>query len=318
MSFPAARLFEVNGCPVHGLGKAYEGAANVHVNGRWSVRGSDKCACPGGPDDVVVTGAATVHINGRPAARLTSKTMHGGGPIPGSPNVLIGGSSEGVTVGNRGAASKACEDAKGGREPPPGAIDPRNGAPLAPHTQRQSYNNCGLECCRQLINKATGKNISQEELLKDAQEHPSVVPHPPQRVHQTEGTMDPDKVWRSGGTAPEDEADILSRHGVPAKVVENEGDGIGQMAQAASEGRGTIAIIKAGNLWPPSLGVSPGEGDHAILVTAVMYDADGNIKTVVINDTGSGACGQEVPVDKFRGALHPTYNKHIETTGRVF
>ena len=61
--------------------------------------------------------------------------------------------------------------------------------------------------------------------------------------------------------------------------------------------------MTTGSLWPPSYGFKPGTGPHVVLVTGVEYDENGNMKNVIINDTGTGECGKSYPAAKFKGAL---------------
>ena len=82
----------------------------------------------------------------------------------------------------------------------------RQQAGIAPNTAGQSYNNCGVESSRQIIQQATGSNISQEALLQ-------------QSINgglASQGAPGPAQMWNSGGTNPAQRAQILTNNGVPA------------------------------------------------------------------------------------------------------
>src|SRR5207302_665173 len=141
---------------------------------------------------------------------------------------------------------------------------------LQPNTPGQSYNNCGVESARQIINASGGAPVTQEGLLNHA---------------MANGWADsvPGSLYQSGGTRPADRVAILQANGVPAgtmlPTVQN-------LETAVAEGRGIIVSVYAGDIWPPSAGLNPGNGTHAILVTGVEYDAKGNHTNVIVNDTG--------------------------------
>jgi uncharacterized Zn-binding protein involved in type VI secretion len=293
---PSARKGEECLCPAHGLGAVDKSAAgSVETNSRGQARGGDATQCTGGPIDFLVTGSGSVTVNSQPAARMSDKTMHRGLVVLGSGDVVIGGPTVGATLGNEGAGRKCCEDMAAGRNPPQGAVylkPPwRAGKPIPGNTRDQSYNNCGVEVCRQIIHKATGREVGQEELLYWAIDH-----------KQAYGTKDPATIRSAGGTIGEQQVAILEQHGVPAEQIPSSP---GAFQQAAAERRGVIAHVYAGNLWPPGSGYTKGEGPHAVMVTGVEYDEHGDPKYVIINDTGMALCSQRVPADHFYAAVIP-------------
>lgn len=223
----------------------------------------------------IVTGAATVLINGLPAARITDKTMHPppGVIIGGSSDVLIGGPTVGVTLGNPVDAKKTFRDMAKGRQSKDIA---------------QSYNNCGVESSRQLIRQATGSKISEDKLL-DSVLNASLA--------RREATRE-----ASGGTSPEDRRAILAANGVASSLVPNTMENI---TQAIAEKRGVITSHEIAELW----GV--GQGGHAITVTGAKYDENGNMTHVVINDTGQGKGGREVPSDQYARSLRPGRDANV-------
>ena len=272
---PAARIHDQHACPVHGGGPTLPpGAATVLVNQLPAVGVTDRCTCAG-PTDFVVTGAATVLVGGKFAARLTEKTMHGPGLVLGaSPNVLIGGPSAGATLGGRGCA-RACTAAANGRES---------------KKTKQSYGNCGIESSRQLINRATGKDLSEQELFDDAVAHGEALQDDP----ITGRCPNPADV---GGSSPDGRQKLLARHGVTSKLVPQHPPN--ELMQAVAEGKGVITSHDAGKLW----GDKDQSGYHAILMTGIVFDEEGRPVEVITNDTGLGACGNGVPAKQFFGSL---------------
>jgi hypothetical protein len=101
-----------------------------------------------------------------------------------------------------------------------------------------------------------------------------------------------------GGTGPDERQAVLSHFGVAsheeAATPEN-------IAKAVADGKGVITSHDAGKLW---LNQPDGSG-HAITVTGTESDADGNITTVITNDTGLGEGERPVPAQQFFDSLRP-------------
>jgi len=283
---PAARVTDMHVCPmatgvVPHLGGPIipPNSLNVQTNDLFQARATDKASCVG-PIDFIVVGSSTVFVNDLMAARTADQTMHGGLIGPGSINVLIGGPPGGATLGNPVAGQAACVAAVGGR-------NPSAALGLPAQTQSQSYNNCGVESSRQIINQANGSNVSQEILLTQA-------------MVNGQATAVPGNLQASGGTTPTTRVQLLQTNGVPASEVT---PSMQNMQQAVAEHRGVIVAVMAGTLWGAAGGIPAGQGPHAILVTGLQYDATGKLQNVFINDTGMGTCTQPVPVATFQAAL---------------
>lgn len=88
MAKPAARLGDLNACPLpgHGTNPTISGSPNVLINNLPALRVGDATAC----GDTVTEGIGTILINGKPIAFQGSATAHGGLIITGSGDVLIG------------------------------------------------------------------------------------------------------------------------------------------------------------------------------------------------------------------------------------
>lgn len=303
MALPAFRANDPHACDVHGpLSLASESSPNVKTNRRPQARVGDAFACGGCPNKIR-SGASTVTVNGEFAARSTGKSDHPGTLLEGSRNVVIGGP---VGVGCVGAAGKVCAAMAAGRNPPPGAVYPPGhalaGRQIPGKTAGQSYNNCGVETCRQMILRATGKSISQEDLLQ----HAILNGH----AFVAKNGRAP---WGSGGTTHAGQVGILSDFGVPAEARQGTPEAT---ARAVSEGRGVLAWVWAGTLWGPTPETPAGTGSHAILVTGVEMDEHGNILAFFINDTGAGTCTQRVPAALFSSSLQGVPS--IVTSGPIW
>jgi len=317
MTQPAARVGDMHTCPMVDPGPKPHvggpvlppGAPTVLVGGSPAARIGDKCACVG-PPDTITTGAMPVRVGDSQAARMTSSTAHGGTIVLGCPTVLIG--LAGIS-GNMLEGLAACRAAAAGRTPPAGAQGP-NGAQLASNTPGQSYNNCGIESSRQIINR-TGDNVTQEELLDQAvANHWATAP----TIDSQTGAPIPaaqQRFW-SGGTFPASRVSILGAHGVQASEL---APTMANLESNVASGRGAIAAVWAGNMpnWAGQ-GLKPNTGGHAILVTGVEYDANGNPTNVIINDTGMGQCGQRIPYNKFQAALIGGSRNHVVTNNPIW
>ncbi|MFQ5570019.1 MAG: PAAR domain-containing protein [Rhodothermales bacterium] len=325
--FPASRLTDLHLCPAFSgpaphLGGPIStpGHATTLIGSLIAARGTDQATCAMGPPDFIVTGAGTCLIGGQPAARMLEKAMHGGVVIWGCFTVLIGGPSAGVTLGNPAAGTAACEAARLGRNPPPGTTYPSGplaGQQIPSQTAGQSYNNCGVEASRQIINHVNAGSgnppVSQETLLN-------------QSMANNDAEQVPGNMYASGGTFPDDRVNILSNNGVPAHT---ESPTSGNMEQAVAEGRGVEVSLQAGTLWPVSSPgsqgtpgqpgyIPPGSGAHIVLVTGLQYDADGNLQNVIINDTGTGQCGIPVPAATFQQAVDQRGMDHTVTDNPIW
>lgn len=274
---PAARLIDNHQCnlssgPVPHVGGPILplNSPNVMTGYLPQARATDKALCAG-PPDFIVTGSGSVMVNGLPAARKDDRTMHQppGLVLTGFARVDIGGPTVGVTLGGGQNALEAC------------SIDAGRGR--ASGSTSQSYNNCGVESSRQIINAATGRNVSEDALLNESMRH---------------GDADEErKRFDSGGTHPDSRRNILARNGVPSSLQDGTMDNI---SQAVAERRGVITSHEVSVLWGPGQ-----SGGHAIVVTGVEYDANGNLLNVIMNDTGLGQCGRKIPAAQFQNSLRP-------------
>ena len=291
MGLPAARITdEVD--HRHASGDILEGSPNVTIGGLRAARVGDKVK-HGWGTEVIVEGEPTVTINGLFAARMTDAVSCGGHISTGCGTVTIG-HARGRVVGNVQAGQKMCIAAAKGRK---NTLDRMLGG-LKP--TQQSYNNCGVESARQIINQATGKKLTEDELLQAALDDgladrgdPTNVPpgSPPRK--------------QDGITIPEQRQAILGGWGDYSVDSTIEASSLDNISQALSSGKGVIADVDAHYLWENIPGIKqPNFGAfHAVTITGIEYDSNGNIVNIIINDTGTGQCSRRVPVDTWNKAV---------------
>lgn len=159
-------------CIKHALGKIGRVDREVYVNGKAIAGVGDGVEClPGGDpkitlppyavDNRLMAGAAEVLVGGTSVVGLLHAAQHNSGPtatpngfvMSGSSDVYVGGNT---AIGNVAAALAACEAAAMTRK--------FKGVPRG-----QSYDNCGCEAMRQIINGKKGPYdpgyVSEDEFL---------------------------------------------------------------------------------------------------------------------------------------------------------
>jgi hypothetical protein len=242
---------------------------------------------------VDIQGSPTVLCVGMRLARQGDQLLEAIGPTNtitgGCMTVLVGAAG---IVGNVPAGQAACVAARAGRTPPPGTVyppgDPRAGQPIPANTAGQSYNNCGCETSRQLINQATNRNVSQEQVLDGA-------------MASGDATQVAGNRYASGGTNPNTRGNILTANGVANHTEDRT---MGNLESSTASGRGTIVVVDSQTLWTNGT-TPPSTGDHVVVVTGVEYDDNGNVINVIINDTGASTCSQSVPIAVWNQATGP-------------
>ncbi len=311
---PAARVGDTVTCPVPqtgapgthapppGLPIAPPGAPTVLVGNKSAARMTDSsvCAAPAPTPNALASGAFPVVISAQPAVRMTDPGTHPGSIImaPCCPTVLIGLS--GIS-GNYQAGNSVCRRMPAGRNPPAGATSP-NGAQLGANTPGQSYNNCGVESVRQILHQR-GSNVGQEALLNSAiattnATQPAIGSPSPGNPGTPVTAQN--QAWYSGGTVATGQAAILTNNGVPATATPPPAGGnqITDYQHAVAQGRGVIGRVDVQGLpgWNQS-------GAHAVLITGMEYDDDGNLTHIRYSDTGIGVCDQRATVAQFQKAM---------------
>lgn len=265
--FPAARITDMHVCPMvtgvvpHVGGPILPPAAVTVLTGALPQARMTDLLTCVGPPDLIVKGSATVLVMGLPAARMLDNCAHGGMIILGCFTVLIGD----------------------GGAPPAGMTPPEIRAALgaAAFPGQQNFNNCGVQSSGEIIFLATGERIPEADLLNES------------IAAGRAGAGVPGDPASPGGTTAEQRQAILAAHGVESDVVPTSREA---MADALRDGRGVIVNVDAGTLWGTDQ-----HGGHAVVVTDGTYDADGNLETVTVNDTGNGT-RRTMPADELFNA----------------
>jgi uncharacterized Zn-binding protein involved in type VI secretion len=287
MGQPAARVGDIHFCPAmapipHVGGPVLLGAQSIQIGGQSAARRGDLCLCLAIPAQIA-RGAMPVRMETLPAARKTDPTSHGGLLTQGLDSVLIGLAGD---SGNKLEGQAACEAAREGRNPPPGTLDD-NGNPIASNTPWQSYNNCGVEASRQIINRSQGSNLTQEQLLDQA-------------ISSGIAGSDPNSLFNSGGTSQAGLQQLWQDNNVAGHL---EPSSLENLETAVAQGQGVAVELDADTLW--SNGLTPQNmHNHVVTATGVRYDENGNVTHVIINDTGQGTCSQAVPIDVWNSSTN--------------
>lgn len=140
---------------------------------------------------------------------------------------------------------------------------------------QQSYQNCGLQSTRQIVEQAQGPQGKTElQYMDDAIASCGI----PQAANH------PDD---SGGTNAEQRQCVMQQYGVGSSV---EPATIANVDDALRNGKGVVMSSNSDTLWatqgfPPGVG---GGGRHAVVLTNGIYDNDGKMTGVHVNDTGTG------------------------------
>lgn len=282
MAQPAIRNTDVHACANHGAEKISAVAPlDITVNGEAALHVGHGFTCGGQPTQVA-TGSTTVRFHGEFAARAFDDSGHGGKLLIGSGNVVIGGPKG---MGTVGAGKTMCEKAAEGRQS---------------GNKKQSYGNCVLESVRQILLRA-GHNVSEDELVQYAISHQPPLCYDP-------------AIFQRGAANGDMGMQLLSDFGVQAERLPPNDlpPSLATVQQALAEGRGVVAFVD-GPLWFPGVQA----GNHAIVVTGVELDDDGNVTAVFVNDSGANSdqCGQRVPVDRFRNAMTANARPLLVTKG---
>jgi uncharacterized Zn-binding protein involved in type VI secretion len=286
MSKPAIRNGDVAGCPIHDLGVATRPVGSVHVNAQPLMTFTGVILC-GGSVDAITTGSATVAFGKLGVATTISRTQHGSTLGPGSSNVFVGGPSVG---GSPALATSVCQGLAAGR---------------AKNRQSQSYDNCGLESCRQMINHGRPPNeqLSEDSLLDYAIDSYLASAARKKRglpAYSPDQSKEPPLRQKSGGTGADEQVAILKDHGIPAEAFDQSPEAI---VEGVESGKGVLVGVYPDILWQTPGASDNKNGKHAILVTGVVRDAQGRVTAYLVNDTGKLGCGVLVPAQLLDRAL---------------
>ena len=157
---------------------------------------------------------------------------------------------------------------------------------------------CGLCSCENVL-RSFGLDVSETDMVIYAVQRGLC------------GYDDPDPA-HNGGTTTEWQADILTRHGVPASAFY--GGTLEDLAGNIELGRGVIIEVNAGVLWDNANYDSGSNANHAITVTGVARDPmTGEIQGFFINDSGTGKADQFVDASVMHEAWEEAGGEHVVT-----
>lgn len=165
----------------------------------------------------------------------------------------------------------------------------------------QSYGNCMPESLRQIVQRATGNRVTEDEMMTQALAN-GATSHPGFGNH--------------GGLSGYAGARLLSSLGVPAEAVPASGvPTLDDIRQAIAGGKGVVATFHTAGIWPPEYG----DAVHATFITGVELDDQGNVVAVFMNDTGLGDCGRRVPANKLLAGMNACKGAHplVVTKGAI-
>jgi len=256
MPRPAAREGDSNVCTatapiphVGGLISGLTGPRRVEICGGLAatVTSLCECQCPLVPvPNAIATGAPTVLIGGWPAARVLDTTTHGGFVSSGQGRVLIGEYAA-------AAAKKVF----------PG---------------RQTFGNCGIRCCEQIIHQTWGLKYLEQWMLttfinnKYAYDHPNPAKRGGMTIGQIQGILNVFSI----------QSDLYVN---PPRAT---------LAELLMDNRALIATVDPGTYYNiPNI---IGQESHAFFITEGEFDEHGQLTHVYLNDTGKGDQGISVEI----------------------
>lgn len=150
----------------------------------------------------------------------------------------------------------------------------------------QTYGNCGLEAWRIFINqqrkKAGQPAVSEEHFLQLA-------------IKEGWAVDSKDPTLR-GGSGAQGQVAALARFGIASSVMVQSPP---LVIETVMRGRPLSVGVEPSKIWPTRYG----PGVHALVVTGLSYDKEGEVSGYTVNDTGLGACGIFVPRQALEAAM---------------
>ncbi|MGE5409566.1 MAG: C39 family peptidase [Clostridiales bacterium] len=158
---------------------------------------------------------------------------------------------------------------------------------------RQNYNDTCAIKSQQIILERFGLDISEEQLMQDAERMNIYSPG-------------------QGGTYPEDIGKLLEIHGVPCTQHYNAT--VFDLTAALAKGESIIIGVDSNELWNNASNdqIEGEKADHALIVAGIDTSDPKNVE-VILTDPGSGEVGARYPIEKFLDAWHDSGNYMVST-----
>jgi hypothetical protein len=209
--------------------------------------------------------------------------------------LLTGAAALGLAVGNAQAAPGTPGPARGA-----GTLYGDPSAAAAFWRYQQSDDDCVEVAVADVVGELTGKQPSEQQIVKLAQSTPS-------SVHSGPIYTKPKKHKSGEGTSFDDEPTLLAHYGIRAVSTDRESaatthvaTGMVALEQDLAKGRKVIAAINSEVIWGEPVEDKSSDGEpapnHAVVVTGVDTAAG----IVHLNDSGSeDGRDEQVPIDVF-------------------
>ena len=158
---------------------------------------------------------------------------------------------------------------------------------------------------RILVNRADGASLGADvDIERQAREARERQKQRAESARATPDYKDPNRA-QAGGTLPDQQRDVLGRYGILTREMSQDvtsPEDMKELENAVAHGHGVLVGVDSRELWniPSHLPA----GGHAILITAVAYDENGEVTGYVTNDTVMG-CGRPVTRSQLRASLRP-------------
>jgi len=140
---------------------------------------------------------------------------------------------------------------------------------------------CGIVSCQNVLNML-GVKKTEEELIRHARDN-NLAHHrgPP---------------YRNGGTHAENRKDILKAHGIESTL---EAQSVENIATAVEAEKGVIISVETKHFWS-----CPTGGPHAVVVTSVTKDKNGNVTGFHITDSGDKSSSRFISLELMDKSLN--------------
>jgi Peptidase_C39 like family len=187
--------------------------------------------------------------------------------------------------------------------------------------RHQKFDDCVIMSSADIIGQMTGKEPSEEAIVKKAQSTPSAI-HPGSIYIKPANTKDPNS---GQGTMFADVPTLMAQYKVEAAISDKDHAaktgvpaGIEGVEQLLGGGHAVMVSVNAEMIWGEPIETKDDSGnpvsDHAVVVTGV--DTANNV--VHLNDSGTkGGKDEQIPMALFMKAWDTSNELVVVTTGTI-